>query len=186
MRAGPERTPAKVPPGPATERATELDSWPTTRLLITAGRHVEYLGNQILAPLNLTMSSFTALISLNTAGPLSQSALAGSLRIRAQTVGKILQGMENEGFITRNRGVSDRRSTKVALTDTGRQALQNAQKAVNDLSLENTDGSAELRLLLKDLITDIPATDTNPRSNPGHVDPGSEPGQRNECAFPDI
>ncbi len=168
MRAGPDRTPDKVSPGPATERETELDSWPTTRLLITAGRHVEYLGNQILAPLNLTMSSFTALIALNTAGPLSQSALAGSLRIRAQTVGKILQGLENEGFITRNRGVSDRRSTKVALTDTGKEVLHSAQEAVNDLSLENIAGSAELRLLLKDLITDDPATGTNPPSHPGH------------------
>ncbi|MDQ6739711.1 MAG: MarR family transcriptional regulator [Actinomycetota bacterium] len=129
---------------------------------------MEYLGNQILAPLNLTMSSFTALIALNTAGPLSQSALAGSLRIRAQTVGKILQGLENEGFITRNRAVFDRRSTKVALTDTGREVLHCAQEAVNNLALEEADRSAELRLLLKNLITDDPAKGANPRSHSGH------------------
>ncbi|MCZ2405016.1 MarR family transcriptional regulator [Paenarthrobacter sp. Z7-10] len=149
---------------------------------------MEYLGNQILAPLNLTMSSFTALISLNAAGPLSQAALAGSLRIRAQTVGKILQGLENEGFITRNKGVFDRRSTKVALTDAGREALQDAQKAVNDLSLENADASAELRLLLKELIRDIPATDTNPRAHPAQ---GSQQwtqadGPRQAAARPSI
>ncbi|MDJ0355612.1 MarR family transcriptional regulator [Paenarthrobacter sp. PH39-S1] len=123
---------------------------------------MEYLGNQALAPLKLTMSSFTALMSLAAAGPISQAALAGSLRIRAQTVGKILRGLESDGLITRNRGISDQRSTTVALTDAGRELLQSAQDAVKGLSLENYDRSADLRLRLTTLIEAIPTMATTP------------------------
>ncbi|MCZ2402723.1 MarR family transcriptional regulator [Paenarthrobacter sp. Z7-10] len=143
------------------QAAPDLDSWPTTRLLSTAGRLAEHVDNKILATQKLTMSSFTALLCLSAAGPLSQAALADSLRIRPQTVGKLLQGLEKDGLITRDRGVPDRRSTKVALTDHGSEVLQRAREAINVLSLEDPDRSAELRLRLEDLIDGICAMDTD-------------------------
>lgn len=138
--------------------------WETHQLLSMATRLVERRWDQLLAPLGLTHATALTLKAIAAGGPLNQEHLAGMLRSQAQTVGRILSGLDRTGLVRRTRNPDDLRSFDIHLTDAGRGALSAACRAEEDLfpspMSENPDLDRELARVLYILSTD---TDNPPR-----------------------
>jgi DNA-binding MarR family transcriptional regulator len=73
-------------------------------------------------------------------GPVRPSALADSLHLDLSTVSRQVAGLENSGWVARERDPDDRRAFLVRATDEGRRVL--------------SANLAARRALLKDLLTD--------------------------------
>ncbi len=65
---------------------------------------------------------------------MSQAELASSIGIRPQSVGPVLVDMEAQGLITRTPSASDRRTTRVALTDAGRESAADARRTQREFA----------------------------------------------------
>ena len=108
--------------------------WETHQLLSLATRLVERRWDQSLAALGLTHTAALTLkaIAANT-GPVNQERLAGQLRIQAQTLGRVMAGLDRTGLVHRSRNAADQRSLDVQLTTAGRDALNAARRAEQDM-----------------------------------------------------
>jgi DNA-binding MarR family transcriptional regulator len=143
---------------PAT-RQRDLDSWSTHRLLMMAARFNERRINHQLAPLGLTTSGLAALTVLNTTGPATQAALAGELEVGAQSIGKVLLRLESRGYLVRERGAIDNRSTRVTMTAAGADRLRQARSLMDGLPHADDESAEELRRHLRDLIRSLGTPD---------------------------
>lgn len=103
---------------------SNLDDWPSARLVITAARLVENAYNEDLAAYGITYAALTVLSVLAVEGALTQNQLATELKIQPQTLGQMVDALARKGFVSRTRHWSDRRSQMVDITGTGRSVLQ--------------------------------------------------------------
>ena len=110
---------------------SNLDQWPTARLLINAGRLVENAYNEDLAVYGITYAGLTILSVLSTRGSLSQSQLAEELKIQSQTLGKPVELLARKGFVDRTRHRLDRRTQIVTITPAG-QDLRTGSKSLEE------------------------------------------------------
>jgi len=135
------------------------ETWPTGRLLSAAARRVERAWDAYLQRWNLTHASVPVLAVL-AAGPLSQREIAAKMHVTEQTIGRVLRGLQDNGYLTRERHHRDRRRHVVSLTAEGRGALEALDQAqaveslIGDaLSPEET---TQLRALLTRMLTALP------------------------------
>lgn len=98
---------------------SNLDEWPTGRLLFTAARLVENAYNEELASYGITYAALTILSVLAVRGALSQNQLATDLKVQSQTLGKMVDALVRKGLVTRTRHWRDRRSHLVDITPNG-------------------------------------------------------------------
>lgn len=98
---------------------TELDEWPTGRLLSAAARLVEHAWNAHLADWDLNHAGLAALHVL-LAGPLTQRELALRVQVEDQTMSRTVERLERSGYVERHRDAADRRRVLVSLTPQGR------------------------------------------------------------------
>jgi DNA-binding MarR family transcriptional regulator len=96
-----------------------------TRLARAANRSLA----QALEELGLRSVHFAVLHRLADAGPSSQADLAAGLRIHASNLVRVLDEMEEEGLIDRERDPADRRRQVILLSSRGVRALQQAERA---------------------------------------------------------
>jgi DNA-binding MarR family transcriptional regulator len=96
-----------------------------------AARLVQRRQDQALAELGLTHAAVIALQGL-LAGPLNQEELASDIKVRSQSVGRVLSRLEEAGLVARASSSLDRRHNEVSITAAGRQALEAARKAEQD------------------------------------------------------
>ena len=75
-------------------------------------------------PNGLTWPGFRLLFCLWTAGPLQTRELARLLATTAPTVSSVLNTLERNGFVTRERLPHDQRLVEARLTDAGREAVE--------------------------------------------------------------
>lgn len=113
-------------------------TWPTGRLLSAAARRVERAWDAYLEQWRLSHASVPVLVVLMP-GPLSQREIAGKMHVTEQTIGRVLHGLQDHGYITREPHARDRRRRVVALTDLGRRALRDLDHAQ---TIENLIGDA--------------------------------------------
>jgi DNA-binding MarR family transcriptional regulator len=109
-------------PGPPADRpppATNLDEWPTGRLLSAAARLVEHAWNAHLARWDLNHAGLAALHVL-LGGPLAQRELANRVQVEDQTLSRTVERLERSGYVERRRDPVDRRRIVVTLTAQGR------------------------------------------------------------------
>jgi DNA-binding MarR family transcriptional regulator len=104
----------------------------------------------------LSPKQFHLLGLLNDHGPLPQRRLGAALDVDPSVLVTILNPLEADGQITRERDPGDRRRHIVALTDGGRKALAESAKAQRRVEEEMFSGLDQgkreaLRLLLVDL-----------------------------------
>lgn len=124
---------------------SNLEQWPTARLIITAGRLVENAYNEDLAVYGITYAGLTVLSILAVRGALNQSELARELKIQSQTLGRTVEVLARRGFVTRTRHWLDRRSQLVDITPAGRNLLGESEALEEKLSLAGAYRETTLR-----------------------------------------
>ena len=89
--------------------------------------------NQIASGFGITQASGYVLISIDREGT-AVSQLAGMLGVKATSLSRILNTMEESGLIYREADSADKRSVKVFLTDFGREKRQLAKAVVRSFN----------------------------------------------------
>lgn len=149
-------------------------TWPTGRLLSAAARRVERAWDAYLEQWQLSHASVPVLVVL-LPGPLSQREIAATMHVTEQTVGRVLHGLQDQGYLTREPHAQDRRRRVVALTEAGRRALAELDQAQ---TVENLIGDAltpEEITVLRGLLTRmVQAHPRGPHSSALHP-PGPHP-----------
>jgi DNA-binding MarR family transcriptional regulator len=91
-----------------------------------AARHVSQFYDQHLAPSGLRITQFSILAKLKLEGPLTINGLAETLVMDPTTLGRNVLPLQRDGLIAVARGVSDRRSKELHLTEVGLDRLKEA------------------------------------------------------------
>ncbi|MEV6303338.1 MarR family transcriptional regulator [Actinoplanes sp. NPDC051861] len=112
--------------GDAERIRSDVDSWPTGRLLSVAARMVEGRFDRYLAGLDLTHAGLIALHHLES-GPRSQRELAHLCRVTDQTMSRTIERLARTGHVGRVPDTTDRRRTAVTITAAGVTALSTAR-----------------------------------------------------------
>jgi DNA-binding MarR family transcriptional regulator len=120
-----------------------------------AARLIQRRQDQALADLGLTHAAVIALQGL-TAGPLNQEHLAADIKVRSQSLGRVLARLEGAGLVTRRSSSRDRRSNDVAITDAGLDALAAAREVEKDALPPNLAEGAVLSRELARVISYFP------------------------------
>lgn len=103
-------------------------------------------------------SRWRILKSIAREAGITQSKLAEILEIRPQSLTRVLNGLETEGYIIRERNSSDRRVIKLHLTEKGNEYCSDRKadfqvRAVNIFSVLSDDEKNQLKSLLEKVIT---------------------------------
>src|SRR5437899_8358365 len=142
--------------------------WPECNCLALrqAARHVTQFYDQYLASTGLRTTQFSILAKLQRLGPMTINALARELVMDRTTLGRTMLPLERDGLIAVNDGILDRRSKELAVTKTGAERLQRAEKRWVEAQKEfeerfGAKRAADLRGLLGDVAAcdlDAPAS----------------------------
>jgi DNA-binding MarR family transcriptional regulator len=109
-----------------TEQASAVDVF--IRLVRGQSTVVRAMNAQLVADHGLTINGFEALLQLSRAedGRMRRVDLAESLTLTASGITRLLDGLEEAGFVDRAACASDRRVSYAVLTEAGRAKLQEA------------------------------------------------------------
>ena len=110
----------------------DAEPWGPHQLLSMAARLIQRRQDQALADLGLTHAAVIALQGL-VAGPLNQERLAADIKVRSQSLGRVLARLEDAGLVSRTLSSHDRRSNEVAITEAGLQALAAARRVEKEV-----------------------------------------------------
>lgn len=133
----------------------ELEEWSTSRLLTTAARLVDHAWNEKLLDIGITHAGYTTLGVLARGGTMTGARLADAVHVQAQTMGKTIEKLERQGFISRIRDSVDRRSQRITITAAGLAALTAAENIERTLMVGEGLESFELRCLLRGIIGEL-------------------------------
>jgi DNA-binding MarR family transcriptional regulator len=137
------------------------DSNPTsacalTLLLLDAARAVEARAEHTLAEVGLSLAKLGALRHLVLAAePLSLSHLAERHCCGKSNVTQLIDRLEADGFVTRVPDPNDRRTIRAAVTASGREAYERANKllAAHERDLDDRLGTGPRAELARQLLT---------------------------------
>ncbi|TSA87482.1 MarR family transcriptional regulator [Deinococcus detaillensis] len=135
---------------------------PEVQLWVTLDRVYTILSRNVtgkVTALGLTAPQYRVLRQLRQVGaatPLSASELAERLGVTPGNLTGILDRLEQEGLLTRERGEQDRRSLQVCITPLGEDLMQEAVPALHAHLRElfsplSSDDTAQMRALLERL-----------------------------------
>ncbi len=114
-------------------------------LLMSLAPLLEQLRTEGLRRRRLTPARARLLRVLDDDGPLSMSELSRALDVTPRAVTGLVDGLESDGFARRTEHPSDRRTTLVELTPTGRRFCREMR--------------AGLERIARDLLGDVPVAD---------------------------
>ncbi|MBF8187175.1 MarR family transcriptional regulator [Nonomuraea sp. K274] len=98
-------------------------------MLVRLGRVLEPGAHE---GLRVSFSELCALGELDEAGTLSQQDLAARLGLEKSTVSRLAAGLENKGWIGRDRDPANRRYHRLTLTPAGRAATEQIGRTFSD------------------------------------------------------
>lgn len=101
-------------------------------LLARASRVAFRITQQRLADVGLRRGLYGVLASIVEFGPAAQAEIGRRLGIDRSDMVAILNDLEQEGFVTRERDPSDRRRNSITVTKAGRRALTRFDRAIAD------------------------------------------------------
>jgi len=101
---------------------TEVDHDLVESLRLAVGRLARRLRQQ--AEAEITASQLSALASIGRLGPITLGNLASVERLRPPTVTRIVANLEESGLGARQADASDRRVSRVEVTQSGRELLE--------------------------------------------------------------
>lgn len=81
-----------------------------------------------LAPYGLNGRDLAVLAAIVSGEPLSQLEVAARLRVDRTSIGDLLDGLEERGFVERRRSPEDRRRNVVVLTSLGESTFETAER----------------------------------------------------------
>ena len=64
---------------------------------------------------------------LGTSGPASLASLAAAEQVQAPTMSRLVEGLVEEGLVTRETHATDRRKVRIAITEAGRALLSDGE-----------------------------------------------------------
>jgi DNA-binding MarR family transcriptional regulator len=148
-------------PSPAPERP-RADDETVGRLSVAIGRLNRRLRQEGIAADEMTLSQLSAMASVDRLGSLTLGELAAEERVKPPTMTRIVDRLEEDGFVRRVPDPTDRRCVRVELSDAGR-ALLAGTRSRRDAFLvervERLDPEREARIpelveLLEQLLED--------------------------------
>ena len=118
----------------------------------------------------LTRPQWLALVRLKRRPGASQSELADMMEIEKAPAGKIVDRMQEKGWVERRPDPADRRINRIHLTERGERTFAAIQPisqatiadALDDLSAADRDRLTALLALVKDRLLDMAASDMSP------------------------
>jgi DNA-binding MarR family transcriptional regulator len=116
-------------------------------------RHLETFGRRSSLYVRVDRAGYLAMRMLEGAGPVSTNALARALHLDASTVTRQIAALQCQGFVDRRANPADGRSSTIALTSAGRQAMraveQERRRHIETLVADWDDvGQVDLGLIL--------------------------------------
>lgn len=93
-------------------------------LAVNSAKKIADSFNDILQKEGITRVQWIALFYLGKHGELSQLELAKKLNIKGSTVARLIDRMEAQGYIKREKAANDRRVTNISLTNMGAELRQ--------------------------------------------------------------
>lgn len=102
---------------------------------------------------DVTASRLSALSSINRLGPLTLGELAAVEQVQPPSMTKIVAKLEEQGFVVREPDLTDRRVTRVRVSDEGRSYVARSRTLKNAYLAERLDrfDAAERELLARAL-----------------------------------
>lgn len=102
----------------------------------------------------ITVSQFSVLEALYHLGPLYQKELGDKLLKSGGNITLVIDNLEKQGLVRRERGSKDRRQFIIHLTESGREKLESvfpkhAEAIAEEIKILNEEEQAELERLLK-------------------------------------
>lgn len=104
----------------------------TISLSQAATRYERDLDTNVCRPLGLNLSSYRLLFSLQAMGPLRPGDLSELTGLAPGSITSILQRLEQDGYLERQRNQHNRRETIVTITALGREFIQRTIDASTD------------------------------------------------------
>jgi DNA-binding MarR family transcriptional regulator len=95
-------------------------------------RALDLYSRKLRGTCNLTAPQLVCLLSLAEHGPSTASAVSDRVHLSRSTLVGILDRLEEQGFIVRERSRSDRRQVYLDLTERGREVAQSAPSPLQD------------------------------------------------------
>jgi DNA-binding MarR family transcriptional regulator len=95
---------------------------------------------QLLAPMGLTISQYTALSVFHSSGGLSNAKLAERTMVSPQAANELIKGMERNGWIVRKPDPNHGRIIQINLTKEGMQLLFHCNKLVAEMERKMLSG----------------------------------------------
>ncbi|MDX0423552.1 MarR family transcriptional regulator [Sinorhizobium medicae] len=108
--------------------------------LATVNRKLRSVFDARVKERGLTLPRARMLFALARKEGLNQRELAEELDIETPTIVRLLDGMENQGFIERRVELSDRRAKQIYMTVSGRALAEEIQKLASDIREEVLGG----------------------------------------------
>jgi DNA-binding MarR family transcriptional regulator len=142
-----------------------------------AARLVQRRQDQALAELGLTHAAVIALQGLLD-GPLNQEQLASDIKVRSQSIGRVLSRLQAAGLVVRESSSLDRRHNEVSITEAGRKALEAARRAEQEALPPDVVGGTVLGRELARVISYFPGGAKAGSAMPQDSSAGGEPGAR--------
>lgn len=119
----------------------DLANWPTNRLLNTAARLTETTSTDLFRGLGITPAGFATLRVLSQSLVMSQSELTEKLRVRPETLSKVVDRLVQGELIVQSTRVGDKHDIQLRVTEEGRKLLARADALEEEQ--ERTLGSDE-------------------------------------------
>lgn len=119
----------------------DLAQWPTNRLLNTAARLTENTESDNFRSLGITQAGFTVLRLLSQRQTMSQAELARKLRVRPETLSKVIDRLDQNALIVQSGSAANKRDPRLVITQEGRKVLDRAYELEEEQ--ERTLGSDE-------------------------------------------
>ncbi|MEV4811286.1 MarR family winged helix-turn-helix transcriptional regulator [Micromonospora avicenniae] len=156
-----------------------LNDVPMGRLLALAGHVVTQRWNRFLAEkFNLTQAGMVALMTLDKNGPMSHREVAERCFVRPATLTGIVDTLERDGLVERQRDDSDRRSVRLAITPAGHERLAGLSVLIRSgRPLTSVDADPEKAAVIREFLLEVIGSG----EEPGMIVPTDGTEGRTKC-----
>lgn len=156
--------------GPSASQGTSKDELLVSWLVTDTARLMRTVFDRRARVLGLTRPQWLAIVRLQRRPGASQSELADMMEIEKAPAGRIVDRMEEKGFVERRADPGDRRIKRIYLTTRGEQiyeaiyplSVQTVRDALSELSARDRDVLAELLTRVKSTLVAIAESDPQP------------------------